>query len=66
LRLLRKKGVKMKDLITGKQIQKLLGVSRQYFWQLKQRREFPEPVFREGRIELWSKKEVERYIKSKK
>jgi predicted DNA-binding transcriptional regulator AlpA len=56
----------MKDLITGKQIQELLGVSRQYFWQLKQRREFPEPIFKEGRVELWNKEDVERYIKNKK
>jgi predicted DNA-binding transcriptional regulator AlpA len=56
----------MKDLITGKQIQELLGVSRQHFWQLKQRREFPEPVFKEGRVELWNRKDIEIYIKSKK
>ena len=54
------------NLMTGKQIQQLLGVSRQYFWQLKQRREFPEPIFKEGRVELWNKEDVERYIKNKK
>ena len=58
--------MKAMNLITGKQLQQLLGVSRQYFWQLKQRREFPEPIFKEGRVELWNRKDIEIYIKSKK
>jgi len=57
--------MKLNDLVTGKQIQKALDISRSYFWQLKQRKGFPGPVYKQGRIELWGKKEIEEYANQK-
>jgi predicted DNA-binding transcriptional regulator AlpA len=52
--------------LTGPQIQKLLKVSRGYFWQIKKQKGFPDPVYRQGRVELWRKKDIEEYAENKK
>jgi len=54
-----------KNLVTGSQIQKLLKVSKGYFWQIKQQKGFPDPVYKQGRVELWRKEDIEEYIKIK-
>ena len=52
--------------LTSPQIQKMLGVSKGYFWQIKQQKGFPDPVYKQGRVELWRKEDIEKYIDKKK
>ena len=37
----------------------MLGVTRQYAWQLAQRREFPEPAYKLNAGHFWWRDEVE-------
>lgn len=48
------------------QIRRMLGnISRQYFWQLKVRKNFPDPVYSEDGIELWEEEKIKEYIKKR-
>lgn len=54
------------NLLNSKQIRKLLGgISRQSFWQLKVRKNFPNPEYSQDRIELWEEKKIKEYIKKR-
>jgi len=57
--------INLKNILNSVQIQKLLKVSRGYFWQIKKQKGFPDPIYKQGRIELWRKEDIEEYIKKK-
>jgi predicted DNA-binding transcriptional regulator AlpA len=55
------------NLITSSQIRKLLGgISRQSFWNLKSRKDFPTSAYKAGRAELWHEKDIREYIENRK
>jgi len=59
--------MKTKDLLNSKQIRKLLGdISRQSFWQLKVRKNFPDPEYSQDGIELWAGEKIKVYIEKRK
>jgi len=56
----------MKKLLNSKQIRRLLGnISRQYFWQLKSRKNFPDPEYSEDNVELWGEEKIKEYIEKR-
>ena len=56
-----------KSLFNSINIRKLLGnISKQSFWNLKSRKDFPDPIYKQGRIELWEKEDIEKYIENRK
>lgn len=58
--------IEAKKQLTAVQIYKMLGISRQAFWNLKSRKDFPDPVFKDGRIELWNEEDIKKYIENRK
>lgn len=45
-------------LLNSIQIRKLFGISRQRFWQIKNSKGFPDPLYSENGIELWDEKDI--------
>jgi predicted DNA-binding transcriptional regulator AlpA len=63
------KGGKMEtgNLLNSIQIRKILGdISRQSFWNLKTRKDFPDPQYSNSGVELWDKEDIKEYISRKR
>ena len=55
-----------KSLMNSFGARKLLGdISRQSFWQLKVRKNFPDPAYSQDGIELWEEEKIQEYIKDR-
>jgi predicted DNA-binding transcriptional regulator AlpA len=56
-----------RSLLNSIDVRKLLGnISRQSLWNLKTRKDFPDPAYSSNGIELWRKEDIEKYISEKK
>ena len=56
-----------KSLLNSTNIRKLLGnKSKQSFWNLKSRKDFPDPAYSQDHIELWDEEVIKEYIRNRK
>ncbi len=54
-----------RDLVGIAEIAKLMGVTRQYAWQLSKRRDFPEPAYELSAGHFWWLDDIEAWAERK-